>query len=77
MNMFMNRSRTHTERDLLQWRTQELFVGSADEWFKHIFKGCGRVFCIKNTLIFFFKGRARPPRIIHGSAPDFLFVFVH
>ncbi|MFS7889006.1 hypothetical protein Hanom_Chr00s000003g01601671 [Helianthus anomalus] len=45
----------------IQWRTQKLFARGADEVFNHIFKGCGRVFCLKYTLIFFFKGCGRPP----------------
>ncbi|MFS7908394.1 hypothetical protein Hanom_Chr01g00082651 [Helianthus anomalus] len=45
-----------TRRATTQWRTQKLFVWGADEVFNHIFKGCGRVFCLKYTLIFFFQG---------------------
>ncbi|KAJ0810646.1 hypothetical protein HanPI659440_Chr01g0029391 [Helianthus annuus] len=45
----------------VQWRTQKLFVGGADEVLNHIFKGCGRVFCLKDTLIFFSRGAAAHP----------------
>ncbi|MFS8032216.1 hypothetical protein Hanom_Chr17g01554971 [Helianthus anomalus] len=45
-----------------QWRTQKLFAWGADEWFKHIFRGCGQVFCLKNTLNLFFQG-VRPPTL--------------
>ncbi|KAJ0834712.1 hypothetical protein HanRHA438_Chr16g0746731 [Helianthus annuus] len=32
-----------------------------DGWFKHIFRGCARVFfSLKNTLIFFFQGLCLP-----------------
>ncbi|KAJ0623223.1 hypothetical protein HanIR_Chr01g0029431 [Helianthus annuus] len=53
-------NRTNGARVRVQWRTQKLFVRGADEWFKHIFKWCGQIFYLKNTLNFFFKG-VRPP----------------
>ncbi|MFS8008669.1 hypothetical protein Hanom_Chr14g01275481 [Helianthus anomalus] len=43
------------------WRSQKLFAGGADEVFNHIFKGAIGFFCLKYTLIFFFKGCGRPP----------------
>ncbi|MFS8019682.1 hypothetical protein Hanom_Chr15g01406561 [Helianthus anomalus] len=44
-----------------QWWTQKLFAMGADEVFNHIFKGYGRVFCLKYTLIFFSRGVAAHP----------------
>ncbi|MFS7909940.1 hypothetical protein Hanom_Chr02g00100491 [Helianthus anomalus] len=42
----------------IQWRTQKFFVRGADDVFNHIFERCGRVFCLKYTLIFFSRGAA-------------------
>ncbi|MFS8025743.1 hypothetical protein Hanom_Chr16g01478781 [Helianthus anomalus] len=54
--------KTYKHLSRTQWRTQKLFAGGADDVFNHIFKGCGRVFCLKYTLIFFFQG-VRPPTL--------------
>ncbi|MFS8014599.1 hypothetical protein Hanom_Chr15g01346421 [Helianthus anomalus] len=44
---------------------RKLFVGGADEVFNHFFKGCGRVFCLKYTLNFYFQW-VRPPTLSKG-----------
>ncbi|MFS7978841.1 hypothetical protein Hanom_Chr10g00920181 [Helianthus anomalus] len=46
----------------MQWRTQKFFAEGADEVFNHIFKGCGRVFCLKYTLFFFSRSVAARPK---------------
>ncbi|MFS8021424.1 hypothetical protein Hanom_Chr16g01427241 [Helianthus anomalus] len=49
-----------------KWRTQKFFSGGADEGFNHIYKGCDRVFSLKNTQFFFSRGAPAHPAIKVG-----------
>ncbi|KAJ0552293.1 hypothetical protein HanOQP8_Chr08g0273331 [Helianthus annuus] len=45
---------------------QKLFARGADEWFKHIFRGCGWVFLPKIYTIFFSRGAPTHPGLYLG-----------